>query len=107
MATTTLVGLDIGSTSIRAVDATVGKDRPVISNFGQAYLPDDTVVHGVINDARTVTTALRQLWTAHNFSTKNVVLGVTHQQTIVREFEVSNLPSKDLRQALPFLVRDM
>jgi type IV pilus assembly protein PilM len=104
---TTLIGLDIGSTSIRAVEATIGKDRPVISNFGQAFLPPGAVVGGVVKDDKAVTSALRQLWTSQGFGTKSVVLGVSHQQVIVREFEVSNLPPKELHQALPFLVRDI
>ena len=107
MAATTLVGLDIGSTSIRAVEATLAKDRPVINNFGQAVLPPGSVVGGVVKDDRAVSNTLRQLWTSRDFSTKSVVLGVTHQQVIVREFDLPNLPEKDRRQALPFLVRDM
>jgi type IV pilus assembly protein PilM len=104
---TTIVGLDIGSTSIRAVEATINKDRPTINNFGQVFLPPGTVVGGVVKDDRAVTSALRQLWLSYTFSTKNVVLGVTHQQVIVREIDVNNLPAKELRQALPFLVRDV
>ena len=107
MPATTLVGLDIGSTSIRAVEATLAKDRPVINNFGQAVLPPGSVVGGVVKDDRAVTNTLRQLWTSRDFSTKSVVLGVTHQQVIVREFDLPNLPEKERRQALPFLVRDM
>jgi type IV pilus assembly protein PilM len=104
---TSLIGLDIGSTSIRAVEAHVGKDRPVINNFGQVFLPPGTVVGGVIKDDKVVTTALRQLWTSHTFTTKNVALGVTHQQVVVREIDIAKLPAKELRQALPFLVRDV
>lgn len=107
MPATTLAGLDIGSTSIRAAEATIAKDRPVIQNFGQAFLPPNTVVGGVVKDDRVVTGALRQLWTSHSFTTKNVVLGVTHQQVVVREIDVAKLPPKELRQALPFLVRDV
>ncbi len=107
MPATTLVGLDIGSTSIRAVEASLAKDRPVINNFGQAVLPPGVVVAGVIKDDRAVTSALRQLWAAHGFSSKQVALGVTHQQVVVREIDVANLPPKELRQALPFLVRDV
>ena len=107
MSATTIVGLDIGSTSIRAVEATINKDRPTINNFGQVFLPPGTVVGGVVKDDRAVTSALRQLWLSYTFSTKNVVLGVTHQQVIVREIDVNNLPPKELRQALPFLVRDV
>jgi type IV pilus assembly protein PilM len=104
---TTLVGLDIGSTSIRAVEATLAKDRPVINNFGQAVLPPGAVVGGVVKDEKAVTATLRQLWTSRDFSTKSVVLGVTHQQVIVREFDLANLPEKERRQALPYLVRDI
>jgi type IV pilus assembly protein PilM len=104
---TTLIGLDIGSTSIRAVEATLTKDRPMINNFGQAVLPPGTVVGGVVKDEKAVTATLRQLWTSRDFSTKSVVLGVTHQQVIVREIDLANLPEKERRQALPFLVRDI
>ena len=107
MSATTIVGLDIGSTSIRAVEASINKDRPTINNFGQVFLPPGTVVGGVVKDDRAVTSALRQLWLSYTFTTKNVVLGVTHQQVIVRELDVNNLPPKELRQALPFLVRDV
>jgi type IV pilus assembly protein PilM len=101
------IGLDIGSTSIRAVEATRTKDRPVISNFGQALLPPGAVVGGVVKDDKAVTAALRQLWAAQGFKSKSVILGVTHQQVIVREIDVSNLPPKEMKQALPFQVRDV
>jgi type IV pilus assembly protein PilM len=101
------IGLDIGSTSIRAVEAHRVKDRPVITNFGQALLPEGAVVGGVVKDDKAVTNALRQLWTAQGFKTKNVILGVTHQQVLVREIEVSNLPPKEMKRALPFQVRDV
>lgn len=107
MPATTLVGLDVGSASIRAVEATIGRDRPVINNFGQAFLSPGTVVAGVVKDDRAVTTALRQMWVSHDFETRDVVLGVTHQQVVVREMEIPNLPHKERRQALPFLVRDV
>jgi type IV pilus assembly protein PilM len=79
----------------------------VINNFGQVFLPPGSVVGGVVKDDRAVTAALRHLWAEHTFTTKNVALGVTHQQVIVREVELPKLPAKELRQALPFLVRDV
>ena len=51
MPATTLVGLDVGSTSIRAVEATLGRDdRPVVNNFGQVQLPVGAMVGGVVKD---------------------------------------------------------
>lgn len=107
MSGTTHIGLDIGSTSIRAVEATQTKDKPIINDFGQVLLPEGAVVGGVVKDDRAVTTALRHLWTTQKFTSKSVTLGVTHQQVVVRHVEVSNLPAKEMRQALPFQVRDV
>lgn len=101
------IGLDIGSASIQAVEVTRTKEKPVISNYGQALLPEGAMVGGVVKDERAITHALRQLWTSHSFGSKNVILGVSHQQVVVREVEISNLPPKEMRQALPFQVRDV
>ena len=107
MNSVTHIGLDVGSTSVRAVEASRTKDRPVISNFGQVALPPGAMVSGVVKDDKAVTSAVRQLWSSQNFKSKNVILGVSHQQVVVRDVEVSNLSPKEMRQALPFQVRDV
>ncbi|MDT4993100.1 MAG: type pilus assembly protein PilM [Actinoplanes sp.] len=101
------IGLDIGSSSIRAVEVRRTKDEHNLTNFGQVPLSPGTVVGGVVQDPGTVTAALKQLWAACKFDTRKVVLGVTNPQLVVREMSVSNLPAKEMRQSLPFQVRDM
>jgi type IV pilus assembly protein PilM len=107
MATATPIGLDIGSSSIRAVEVRRGKDEHNLINFGQAPLPVGAVTGGVIQDPTAVTTALKQLWAACRFGTRQVTLGVTSPQLVVREMSVSNLPPKEMRKSLPFQVRDV
>jgi type IV pilus assembly protein PilM len=106
MAASTLIGLDIGSMSIRAAETTRTKDGPVISNFGYLPLPDGAVQGGVVNDDKVVTLALKQLWATTKFRKRRVVLGVTNPQIVVRETAVANLPLRELRKSLPFQVRD-
>ncbi|MFI5953676.1 type IV pilus assembly protein PilM [Cryptosporangium sp. NPDC051539] len=106
MAPTTLIGLDIGSTSIRAVEAGHGKDGPVLINYTEVPLPPNAVQNGVVNDEKAVTAAVRHARTAAGFRARRVVLGVTNMQAVVREMTVANMPSKDLRASLPFQVRD-
>src|SRR4051812_2682487 len=106
MAGVTPIGLDIGSSSIRAVEVRRGKDEYSLSNFGQVPLPPGTMHGGVVQDPIAVTAALKQLWAACKFGTKNVALGVTNPQLVVREMSVANLPPKELHQALPFQVKD-
>lgn len=106
MAGVTPIGLDIGSSSIRAVEVRRGKEDYSLTNFGQVPLPAGTVIGGVVQDPAAVTAALKQLWAACKFGTKHVSIGVTNPQLVVREMSVSNLPAKEMRQALPFQVKD-
>ncbi len=107
MAGVTQVGLDIGSMSIRAVETTRSKDGPVITGFGQVMLPLGAVQAGVIQNDRVVTDHLRQLWNTARFHGRDVVLGVTNTQVVVREMAVANLPRRELRRSLPFQVREL
>jgi type IV pilus assembly protein PilM len=92
--------------SIRAVETGRGKDGPAITNFGRAPLPHGAVQGGVIQDAKAVTLALKQLWATTRFRSRKVVVGVTNPQVVVREMSVANLPERELRRSLPFQVRD-
>jgi type IV pilus assembly protein PilM len=107
MAAAIPIGLDIGSTSIRAVETSRGKDGPVIISFGQLPLPPGAVTAGVIADDKVVTLALKQLWSSTKFRSRRVVLGVTNPQVVVRPMAVANLPGRELRASLPFQVRDV
>ena len=107
MASVNPIGLDIGSSSIRAVEVRRGKDEHTLTNFGQVPLPPGTVQGGILQDPVVVTSALKQLWAACRFDTKKVMLGVTNPQLVVREMSVSNLPPKEMHKSLPFQVRDM
>jgi type IV pilus assembly protein PilM len=107
MASVTPIGLDIGSSSIRAVEVRRTKDEYALTNFGQVPLPPGTVQGGVVQEPSVVTAALKQLWAACKFDTKHVRIGVTNPQLVVREMSVSNLPPKEMHKSLPFQVRDM
>ncbi|BCY05887.1 type IV pilus assembly protein PilM [Actinoplanes sp. L3-i22] len=106
MAGATPIGLDIGSSSIRAVEVRRTRDDYTLINFGQIPLDPGAVHGGVVQDPLAVTHALKQLWAASRFGTKRVSLGVTNPQLVVREMSIANLPSGQMRQALPFQVKD-
>jgi type IV pilus assembly protein PilM len=107
MASVALIGLDLGSTSVRAVETRRGKGGPVVAKFAQVPLPLGAVQGGVVQDEKAVTAAVKRLWATGKFHRKEVALGVTNAQVVVREMSVSNLPDRELRKALPFQVRDV
>jgi type IV pilus assembly protein PilM len=106
MAAVPLVGLDIGSMSIRAAETGRSKEGPTVTAFGAVPLPDGAVLAGVVQDEQAVTAALKHLWSTAKFRSRNVALGVTNPQVVVRRMALANLPAAELRRSLPFQVRD-
>jgi type IV pilus assembly protein PilM len=106
MAGATPIGLDIGSSSIRAVEVRRNKDDYTLVNFGQLPLEAGTVVAGVVQNPVGLTAALKSLWAASKFGSKKVTLAVTNPQLVVREASIANLPASQMRQALPFQVKE-
>jgi type IV pilus assembly protein PilM len=102
----TAVGLDIGTSSVRAAEMSLGKGQGTLERFGQVALPPGTVKDGEVVDPETVARAIKQLWTTAKFSTKKVVLGVSNQKVIVRQVDLPWLPADELRASLAFQVQD-
>jgi len=108
MASTQLVGVDIGSGSIRAVEVTgVGSKRPSVARFFSLALPEGAVKNGEVLEVNTVAAALRQLWNAAKFGSKEVILGVGNAKVLVRDLSVPKLSQQEIRESLPTHVQEM
>ncbi|HEU5009040.1 MAG TPA: type IV pilus assembly protein PilM [Jatrophihabitantaceae bacterium] len=105
------IGLDIGGTAVRAAVLTprVVDGRPSVSlhGLGRVGLPRGAVVNGVIREPGLVTHALKALWQQNRIDCRNVIVGVTSQQVVVRKVDLPNLPAAERAQALPFQARDI
>lgn len=101
------VGLDIGTTSVRAAQLAWSKDRLELERFGQVALPLGAVRDGEVIDEQAVSDALRELWTRSKFTTKKVIVGVANQKVVVRQTDLPWMPLAELRKSLPFLVADV
>jgi type IV pilus assembly protein PilM len=106
MAGRTAIGLDIGTSVVRAVELSVGRGGLTLERFGQVVLPDGAVRDGEVVDPEPVAHCVRQLWSATGFSHKKVVMGVANQRVIVRQLELPWMPHEELRASLPFQVQD-
>ncbi len=102
-----IVGLDIGSTVIRAVEVETRGRRPVVRKVGRVSLPAGVVEGGQVRAPAEVTKALKRLWHEQKFSTKAVRLGVGSGSVLVRQVELDWMPAQDLRKAMRFLVADL
>ncbi len=106
MARRTAIGLDIGTSVVRAAEVSVGSAGMTLERLGQVVLPEGAVRDGEVADQPAVVRAIRQLWDGTGFGHKRVVLGVANQRVIVRPDELPWLPRAELRASLPFQVAD-
>ena len=107
MAGRTAIGLDIGTSSVRAAQVTVTKGNAVLDRFGQVPLPVGAVRDGEVADPDAVAQAIKQLWSSTKFSKKDVVIGVSNQRVFVRLVDVPWMPPQDLKNSLPYQVADL
>jgi type IV pilus assembly protein PilM len=103
----TRIGLDIGSTSVRAAELAFGSSLPAVTRIAQVPLPPGAVDNGEIRDVEQVAEGIRELWRRGGFRSREVTLGVGNQRVVVREVSVPALPEKELKQSLPFQVQEM
>jgi type IV pilus assembly protein PilM len=101
------VGLDIGTSSVRAAELSFGKDSTKLDRFGQVALRPGAVRNGEVVDPDAVGAAIKELWAQAKFSSKKVAVGVANQRVIVRQVDLPWLPMGELRKSLEFQVQDL
>ncbi len=98
------IGLDIGSTAVRAVEMT-GSPLTVV-RASQVALPPGAVESAEVRDPIAVSEALVRLWSEGGFKGRQVWLGVGNQRVVVREVSLPYLPENEMRSSLGFQVQE-
>lgn len=85
-----LLGLDIGSDSIKLVEIDHSKKGRILHNFGTACLPPTAVVEGAIQDAEAVSSAIESLFRHLKPRHRNVAIALSGYPVIVKRIEVED-----------------
>ena len=101
-----VIGLDIGTSAVRAAQVSAGRGTPSLLSFGQVALPAGAVVDGEIRDQGAVSEAISQLMKRTKMKGRRVILGVANQRVVVRQVDLPFLEEKDFRSSLRFQVAD-
>ncbi|WP_223691861.1 type IV pilus assembly protein PilM [Leifsonia poae] len=103
-----VVGIDIGSSSLRAVELIdAAKARPTLVRYAELPLPEGAASRGEVLEPNTVASALKRLWSLGGFKSKNVVLGMGNQRVLARDLTVPKMSIERIRESLPFQVQEM
>jgi type IV pilus assembly protein PilM len=102
----TLVGLDIGSSGVRAAEFTIGRRKVTLRKHASVPLPQGVVRAGSVVDHDALVTALKELWSKGGFGTRTVALGIANAGVLVRQMDLDWMPPADFRKALRYQVED-
>jgi type IV pilus assembly protein PilM len=109
-----LVGLDIGSSGVKAVELSKSKKGYEITGFAYERLNPDAVVDGAIMEPASVASAIRRTMTNGKFRSKDVATGVSGHSVIVKRVvlaaglkEVEASVQFDAEQYIPFDIAEV
>lgn len=110
-----VVGLDIGSSAVKAIELAKSKKGYQVIGFSYETLGPDAVVDGAIMDAPVVAAAMRMTMTAGKFKPKGVATGVSGHSVIVKRIvlpaataeEVETSIQCDAEQHIPFDISEV
>lgn len=97
-----IVGLDIGTSAVRAAEVDVGSTPPALVTYGQVGLPPGSIVDGEIVDQSAVTEAVKRLWAGGQFSRSTVIVGIAGLRAITREIDLPFVPDNEVDSAVRF-----
>jgi type IV pilus assembly protein PilM len=109
------VGLDIGSSAVKAVELkAAGKGWKVVA-FGVEPVPPDSIVDGAIIDGAAVADAIRRVFESKQFKTKEVAASLSGNAVIVKKINLPVMTEAELaesiyweaEQYIPFDIQDV
>ena len=110
-----LVGLDIGSSSVKAVELGKKGSSLQLLNLGFENLQTDTIVDGQIMELNNVSNVISQIFSEHQIRTSRVCAGVSGHSVIVKNIVLPQMSSEELQESfswhaeehIPFDIADV
>jgi type IV pilus assembly protein PilM len=97
-----LLGLDIGSGSIKMLQLKESTGKLKVERFGMKPLPAEMIVDGSIMDGLGVVTAIKELATEQKLKNKNVALSISGTSVIVKKITLPPMPEEELDKQIKF-----
>ncbi len=95
-----VVGLDIGSSAVKAVELKSSGNGHKVVAFGSEPVPIDSIVDGAIIDGAAVAEAIQQLFDNGGFKTPDVVASLSGSAVIVKKITLPIMSEAELAESI-------
>src|SRR6185295_11796480 len=94
-----LVGLDIGSSSVKAVELKKKGNTIQLVNLGFENLQTDSIVDGQIMELNNVSNVITSIFSEHQIKTQRVAAGVSGHSVIVKNIVLPQMSEDELQES--------
>ena len=95
-----VIGLDIGSSSIKLVELGESKNTYKLQSLGIAPLPPEAIVDGALMDSVTIIDTIRELIANAKVKTKDVITSVSGHSVIVKKITLPVMSDSELEESI-------
>src|SRR5260370_21378344 len=95
-----IVGLDIGSSCIKAIELKRNRGDVQVAHLGVEPLTSDIVVDSMIVDSGSVSTAISKIFTERGIKTRSVATSVSGHSVIVKKISVQPMSEGELAESI-------
>lgn len=103
---TSIIGLELDTGEIRAVELRGSTRAPVLAACGSIPLSGDAVVDGMVVQPDAVADALEELWDSAGIAGREVILGVANQGVMVRLATFPKVPENKIDRMIRYQAQD-
>lgn len=95
-----VIGLDIGSSSIKMVELKEDKNGYKLQNLAISPLPPEAIVDGALMDSATIIDTIRDVIAASKTKSKDVVTSVSGHSVIVKKISLPFMTEAELEESI-------
>lgn len=97
-----LVGLDIGSRTIKAAEISETNNGRSLKRFGMADIQPGLIEDGAISEPEEVAESIRNLFKSYNIREKSVAISIGGYSVIVKKINVQTMAEEQLQETINF-----
>ncbi|MCL4244880.1 MAG: pilus assembly protein PilM, partial [Candidatus Dadabacteria bacterium] len=97
-----LVGLDIGSNTVKLLELKAVKNGYHLKNIGEAILPREAIVNKVINNYDAVSETIASLFSDLRVKTRNAAISISGHSVIIKKVSLPKMSENELRESIPW-----
>lgn len=95
-----VIGVDIGSSSIKIVELKESGKRYQLVNYGIAPIPSEVIVDGAIMDSFAIVEAIKGLISEKKIKTKDAAISVSGHSVIIKKITLPAMTEQELEESI-------